>query len=96
MGLEIRMSGAKKMRPMTVAVMVRPVRKRRMPPETMRVKNPMSWVELGAWSWSLRRNDEAGVGRDGRCAWPEPEWRSAIVEGRREIRLKTETTRDGL
>ena len=63
MGLEIRINGVKKMRPTTVAVMVRPVRKSKMQPETMRVKNPTSWVELGAWSWSLRRNAEPGVGR---------------------------------
>lgn len=68
------------MRPMAVAVTVRPVRRSKMQPETMRVKNPTSWVELGAWSWSLRRNAEPDVGRCVRCwVWPEPEWRSAMV-----------------
>lgn len=42
MGLEMRIKGVKKMRPMTVAVMVRPVRKSKMQPETMRAKKPMN------------------------------------------------------
>lgn len=45
MGLEIIIKGTKKIRPRTMAVRVRPVRRSRMPPDITKVKNPMSWVE---------------------------------------------------
>lgn len=60
-GLEMMMIGVKKINVKTVAVMVIPVRRRRMPPETRRVNNPMSWVELGTWPWSLLKNVEVGL-----------------------------------
>lgn len=61
MGLEIMIRGVNKIRPIIVAVKVRPVRRRRMAPETRSVKKPTSWVEFGAFPWSLRRNVEAFV-----------------------------------
>ncbi|KAM1253141.1 hypothetical protein ACFX2J_041063 [Malus domestica] len=61
MGLEMMMIGVKMTRPRTVAVTVRPVRRRKMAQETKRVSKPTSWVELGAWPWSLRRNIEEFV-----------------------------------
>lgn len=54
-GLEMSSSGVKTMRPMTSPMTVRPVRRRRMPPDTMRVRKPTSWVGFGACSWSLRK-----------------------------------------
>lgn len=59
MGLEMMIRGVNKIRPRIVAVTVRPVRRRRMAPETRSVKKPTSWVEFGACPWSLRRNVEA-------------------------------------
>ncbi|KAM1028602.1 hypothetical protein TB1_040443 [Malus domestica] len=72
MGLEMMMIGVQMTRPRTVAVTVRPVRRRRMTPKTRRVRKLKSWVELGAWPWSLRRNIEEFVGsmtlhRQGTC-----------------------------
>ena len=49
MGLESISNGAKKIRPRIVAVTVKPMRRRRIEPDTKRVKKPMSWVEFGAW-----------------------------------------------
>jgi hypothetical protein len=51
-GLETMINGEKKMRETTVAVTVRPVRRRKMDPVTSRVKRPASWVEFGEWRLS--------------------------------------------
>lgn len=59
MGLEMMSNGAKKIRPIIVAVMVKPVRRRRMEPEMKRARKPRSWAELGAWDWSFRRKELA-------------------------------------
>lgn len=69
MGLEMMSKGAKKMRPRTVAATVKPVRRRRIEPEMKSVRKPMSWAELGAWAWNLRRKELAlrgGLGLEGR------------------------------
>ena len=87
-GLVRRMSGVKKMSPRTVAVTVRPVRRSKMEAEMRSVRRPTSWVEFGAWYWSLRRNVEVGlellmwvwVGL-GALVW---DWRSAMFEIERE------------
>lgn len=49
MGPESISKGAKKIRPSIVAVTVKPIRRRRIEPDTKRAKKPMSWVEFGAW-----------------------------------------------
>lgn len=54
-GLERIMMGAKKIKARMIAVRVRPVSRRRMPPEMARVRKPMSWEELGEVSWMRRR-----------------------------------------
>jgi hypothetical protein len=72
MELETRISGAKKTTPRAVAVTVRPVRMSKTEQEMRRVKKPTSWVEFGAWSWSLLRNMEA------LWVWAEMGWRSAM------------------
>lgn len=41
-GLEMMINGVKKIKPRMVAVRVRPVRKRRIPPEMIKVKKPTS------------------------------------------------------
>ena len=58
MGLVKRINGVKTMKLRTVAVTVRPARRSKMEPEMRRLRRPMSWVEFGAWSLSLRRNAE--------------------------------------
>lgn len=57
MGLEIRTKGVKKIRPRIIAVRVKPVRRSKIAPEIIRVKNPTSWVEFGTFSCNFRRND---------------------------------------
>lgn len=74
MGLEMRINGAKKMRPRTVAVRVRPVRRSKMPPEITRVARPTSWVEFGACSLSFCRKEPVVV-----AGLLDGYWRSAIV-----------------
>eukprot|EP00262_Sarcandra_glabra_P008165 TRINITY_DN21428_c0_g1_i1.p2 TRINITY_DN21428_c0_g1~~TRINITY_DN21428_c0_g1_i1.p2 ORF type:complete len:102 (+),score=7.38 TRINITY_DN21428_c0_g1_i1:331-636(+) len=78
-GLDRRINGVKKIKANTVAVRVSPVRQSKIPPETASVRNPMTWVDLGLWSLTQRRNVppeglvlDLGTG-------PEPGWRSAIV-----------------
>lgn len=47
-GLEIKISGAKMMRPIRNPVIVMPVRRRSTPPKTVRVRRPMNRVEVCA------------------------------------------------
>lgn len=56
-GLEIRTKGVKKIKPNIIVVSVSPVRRSKIPPEIIRVRNPTSWVELGTCSCNLRRNE---------------------------------------
>lgn len=83
MGLDNKINGVKNIKPRMVAVMVRPVRRRRMPPEIMGVKRRVKWVELGALWWSLWRSGSGWwwsvVGLRGLRGWPETASRSAIV-----------------
>lgn len=71
--------------------MVTPVRRRNTAPVMMRVRNPMTRVEFGEFSWSWVRKVVdgfvvVGVGRAGLWVRPETPCQSAIVdesEGRR-------------
>lgn len=60
-GLEMMMIGVNRIRPITMPVTVRPVRRTKMPPETRRLRKPRSWAEFGAFSWSFWRKAPPGV-----------------------------------
>lgn len=57
------MTGEKKMRVRTIAVRVRPVRRRRIPPEMARARRPISWEEFKEEECCMRRRNVVwGVG----------------------------------